>query len=185
MDLRTLAQPSSRFSGDHGEADPLTRDAIARVDDHTSYIRALVALCSSRLLLPIVASGDDGGDSPDPGRQAEMAAVTLTDETGSYLLAFTGIDSLQTWNRTARPVPCLLDELSATVEPSGATALLIDVAGPRPFVISGEALELLASGMAVVEFEGGEFAWVRYADDEQSDPTAEVADEAQAHPDEH
>ena len=128
MDLRTLAQPSSRFAGDHGEADPLTREALARVEDPTSYIRALVALCSSRLLLPIVASGDDGGTEPDPDRQAEMAAVTLTDESGSHLLAFTGVDSLQVWQASARPVPCLLDELCATVKAAGAEQLLIDVA---------------------------------------------------------
>lgn len=166
MDLRTLAQPSSRFAGDHGHADPLTREAIAKVSDQTSYIRALVLLCSSRLLLPIVASGDDGGDAPDPNREAEMAAVTLTDETGTYLLAFTGIDSLQAWERTARPVPCHLDELAATAEPAGATALLIDAAGPKPLVVPGEALEQLAAGMALVEFEGGEFAWVKYADED-------------------
>ncbi|WGT46270.1 SseB family protein [Tessaracoccus lacteus] len=173
MDLRTLAQPSSRFAGDHGEADPLTREALARVEDPTSYIRALVALCSSRLLLPIVASGDDGGTEPDPDRHAEMAAVTLTDESGSHLLAFTGVDSLRAWQVGARPVPCLLDELCATVGPAGAGALLIDVAGPHPLVISGEALEFLASGMAVVEFDDGEFGWVRYADDRAEEESSQ------------
>lgn len=169
MQLRSLGQPSSRFAGDRGEADTLTRDAIARVSDQNSYIRALVALCSSRLLMPIVASGDEAGDGPDPDRHAEMAAVTLTDESGTYLLAFTGIDALQAWRADARPVPCLLDELSATAGPAGATALLIDVAGPQPFVISGEPLEQLASGMAIVEFDGGEFAWVRAAQEEAAD----------------
>lgn len=162
MDLRTLAQPSSRFAGDHGEADPLTRAAIAKVTDQASYLRALVALCSSRLLLPIVASGDVGGDAPDPDRHAEMAAVTLADGGVTYLLAFTGIDSLQAWRANARPVPCLLDELAATVAPADASALLIDVAGPTPLVIEGEPLAQLAAGMALVEFEDGDFAWVMY-----------------------
>ena len=163
MELRSLAQPNSRFAGDDGSPDPITREAIARVNDHTSYIRAIVALCTSRLLLPIVASGDET-DQPDPDRHAEMAAVTLSDDTGSYLLAFTGYDSLRAWQADARPVPCLLDELCATVEPAGATQLLIDVAGPVPFVIAGEALDLLADGNSLVEFEGEEFAWVKYAE---------------------
>lgn len=169
MDLRCLAQPNSRFAGDHGDPDPVVRDAIARASDHTGYIRAIVALCSSRLLLPIVASGDEGGEAPDPNRHAEMAAVTLADESGSYLLAFTGIDALRAWQPDARPVPCLLDELCATVRPAGAEQLLIDIAGPVPFVIAGEALDLLADGNALVEFEGEGFAWVKYEEPEQPD----------------
>ena len=162
-ELRSLAQPSSRFAGDAGEPDPVTRAALARVTDETSYTRAVVALCTSRLLLPIVASGDET-DHPDPDRHAEMAAVTLADESGTYLLAFTGYDSLKAWEPAARPVPCLLDELCATVEPSGATKLLIDVAGPAPLVIEGETLAQLSLGNSLVEFDDGSFAWVRLAD---------------------
>lgn len=169
-ELRALAQPNARFAGDDGAPDPITRDALARVGDTTSYIRAIVALCTSRLLLPIVASGDET-DQPDPDRHAEMAAVTLTDDGVIYLLAFTGYDSLKAWQADARPVPCLLDELAATVEPSGATQLLIDVAGPTPFVLAGEALAHLADGLALVEFEGEDFAWVRYADVEDPEAT--------------
>lgn len=159
--MSELANPNARFADDHGEADPITRQAIARVDDQTSYIRALVALCSSRLLMPIVATGDETGE-PDPNRRAEMSAVKLVNEHGEFLLAFTGLDSMQLWNADARPVPCTLDELCATVQEAGATQLLIDVAGPTSLVIAGEALNLLAQGYAVAEFEGEEFAWVRY-----------------------
>ena len=162
---RSLAQPSSRFAGDDGAPDPLTREAIAKVRDHVSYIRAIVALCTSRLLMPIVATGDDSMEGPDPARHAEMAAVTLRDDTGTYLLAFTGADSMRLWSQEARPVLCLLDELCASVAPAAADQLLIDVAGPVPFVISGEALELLAAGNRLVEFEGEDFAWVRYAEE--------------------
>lgn len=171
-ELRALAQPSSRFAGDDGSPDPITREALAKVHDHTSYIRGIVALCTSRLLLPIVASGDET-DHPDPDRHAEMAAVTLTEQGVTYLLAFTGYDSLKAWQADARPVPCLLDELAATVEPSGATQLLIDLAGPTPFVIAGEALRLLADGHSLVEFEGEDFAWVKYAEEEPEAPTGE------------
>lgn len=173
-DLRTLAQPNSRFSGDDGSPDPLTRDAIANARDQVGYIRALVALCTSRLLMPIVATGDEGGDGPDPDRHAEMAAVTLEEDGDVHLLAFTGIDSMRAWNPQARPVPCLLDELCATVAAAGAARLLLDVAGPVPFVIAGEALDLLADGNALVEFENEEFAWVKYAEPEAREQAAEV-----------
>lgn len=161
--LSRLAQPSARFDGDTGEADPITRRAIAEVRDHTGYIRALVALCTSRLLMPIVATGDETMHR-DPQRQAELAAVTLRNGTDAALLAFTGLDSMQAWQVGARPVLCHLDELAATVEPAGANQLLIDVAGPVPFVLAGEALSLIAQGFRAVEFEGGEFAWAKYGD---------------------
>lgn len=164
--LHRLAQPSARFDGDKGEADPITRRAIAEVRDHTGYIRALVALCTSRLLMPVVATGDETMHQ-DPDREAELAAVTITDGTDTALLAFTGIDSMQAWQAGARPVLCHLDELAATVVPAGANQLVIDVAGPVPFVLAGEALRLVAEGFRAVEFEGEDFAWVKYG--EQSD----------------
>lgn len=159
-DLRSLAQPSARFMGDDGAPDPAVRHAIAGAAEQQGYARALVALCVSRLLLPVVATGDETGHQ-DPDRRAEMAAVTLSDESGTYLLAFTGYDSLRAWQADARPVPCLLDELCATVGPAGATQLLLDVAGPVPFVVGEDAVALMADGNALTELEDGSFAWVR------------------------
>lgn len=166
--LTRLAQPSARFDGDTGEADPLTRMAMAGASDHVGYIRALVALCTSRFLMPIVATGDETMEQ-DPDRHAEMAAVTISDGEDTALLAFTGLDSMQSWNSDARPILCHLDELAATVRPAGANQLLIDVAGPVQFVIAGQALDLIADGHRAVEFENGEFAWVKYAEQEPNE----------------
>lgn len=158
-----LAQPNKRFLGDDGSPDPVVRAAVAAASDQLSYSRAVVALCTSRLLMPIVASGDET-DHPDPERHAEMAAVTLSDDTGvSHLLAFTGMDAMRSWQPGARPVPCHLDELAASVEQAGATELLLDLAGPTPFVLGEELLAMIADGNSLVEFEDGEFAWVRPA----------------------
>lgn len=156
---RTLAQPSARFAGDDGSPDPITRQLITNATDQISYARALVGLCTSRLLLPVVASGDDTPHQ-DPERHAELAAVTLQTQAGNHLLAFTGLDSLQAWRPDARPVLCTLDEVAATVEPAGAGRILLDAAGPVPFVIAGDELKALAGGARLVEFAGGEFAWV-------------------------
>ncbi|RMB57750.1 SseB family protein [Tessaracoccus antarcticus] len=161
---RHLAQPNKRFLGDDGSPDPLVRAALAAVGDQVSYSRAVVALCASRLLMPIVASGDET-DHPDPDRHAEMAAVTLRDGGTTHLLAFTGMDALRAWQSDARPVPCHLDELAASVQPAGATELLLDLAGPSPFVLGGDLLAAIADGQRLVEFEDGAFAWVKQAQD--------------------
>ncbi len=41
--------------------------------------------------------------------------------------------------------------------PAGATQLLLDVAGPVPFVIEGDTLASLADGNALTELEDGVF----------------------------
>ena len=94
-DLRTLAQPNSRFSGDDGAPDPVTRAAIAGARDQKGYIRALVALCTSRLLMPIVASGDEGGDGPDPDRHALEYAVSRVLCDARILNIFEGAAEIQ------------------------------------------------------------------------------------------
>lgn len=171
-----LSQPSKAFAGDRGEPDEMVRRALAVADGQLGYLRAVAALCASRLLMPIVASGDEGSGSlrassgelqqPDPTRHAEMVAVTITNEAGERaLLGFTGIDSLTTWRADARPVPCTLDDLAATVAESGATHLLVDVAGPHQLVIAPELVTELAQGHRLVEVEPGAFGWMFVADE--------------------
>lgn len=156
-----LHQPSAAFAGDRGVADPAVRRAVAGATDQLGYLRAVAALCTSRLLMPIVASGDDAMDGPHADRHAQMAAVTITSATGEKaLLAFTGIDSMTAWQAAARPVPCTLDDLAATVREAGATHLLVDVAGPAQFVLEPELVDQLAQGHRLVEVEPGQFGWM-------------------------
>lgn len=172
--MRNLADPGARFADDHGDADPFVRERLARAEGLEGYLRAIAALGGARLLLPIVATGDEhtevtgrllSSEVPQPERHAEMAAVTLVDpELGTLLVAFTGLDALQAWNPQARPVPCTLDDLAATVGESGASQLLIDPAGPHPLVVGDDLVAELAQGRRLVELEGGGFGWAMPAD---------------------
>ncbi len=158
----TLGQPSAAFIGDRGEADPDVRALIADAasDLPSSYLRAVAALCGTRLLLPVVASGDDSMDGPDPDRHAELAAVSIAAADGrKALLAFTGIDALVAWEPRARPVPATLDDVAATVLETGDDALLVDPAGPVPFVIGDDLIAQLAQGRRLVELDDGGFGW--------------------------
>jgi len=164
--MRTLGQPNPAFADDHGEPDPQVRAALmAAQQDDDAYLDAVVALCTARLLLPIVASGDEAGDGPDPDRHAEMAAVLVENPAGERaLLAFTGVDALQAWNPTARPVPCTLDDLAATVVETGAAVLLLDGAGPTPFVLGGDLIDALGRGQRLVRLPDGGFGWMYRTD---------------------
>lgn len=161
---RTLAP--SPFPGDDGSASADTRAALARSAREaapTAYLSAVAALCTDRLLVPVVATATRVGQTTAglaSDKEAEMAVVMLRTADGRQaMLAFTGLDSLQTWQPEARPVPITLDRLAATAQTEGATAVLVDFAGPAALVIEGEVLDSLAAGHRLVETADGEFGW--------------------------
>jgi len=168
--VRTLGQPNASFAGDRGDPDPSLRAILASAyDGGASYPRAVAALCTARLLLPIVATGDEAGDGPDPDRHAEMAAVLVTSGSGHRgVVVFTGLDSLRAWQPAARPVPCTLDDVAATAVETGSAAIVVDLAGPHTVVVEGDLIDQLAAGRRLVELEDGGFAWV-YAEAPASD----------------
>ncbi len=102
------------------------------------------ALRPARLLACVVAIADEvdehGGDT-----SSHMAAVSMVNERGERgLLAFSGVDSLAAWNPEARPMPASGRELGRSALEDGATAIVIDVAGPQRVVLAGAALAALA-----------------------------------------
>lgn len=137
-----------------GEADPAVRRALAAWQDadesrRDTYLDVVVAMTDgARLFMPAV---------PQPDGQ--VGAAVLADPDGHRaLLAFTGIDSLTAWNGTARPVPGSLGDLSATVVEVGAEAVLVDVAGPVPFVVGPDLLGPLQEGARLVRLDDG-YGW--------------------------
>ena len=160
--MRTLGLPNAAFAGDRGDPDPALRAVLARAyDGDLAYSRAVAALCTARLLLPIVAEGDESGESPDPDRRAEMAAVLVRSDTGAIAVpVFTGLDALTAWKADARPVPCTLDDVAATAVETGSTAVLVDLPGPHPVVIERELIDELARGRRLVELADGGFGWL-------------------------
>jgi SseB protein N-terminal domain len=161
---RTLAP--SPFPGDDGSASADTRAALARSVREAApaaYLSAVAALCTDRLLVPVVATATRVGETTAglaSDKEAEMAVVMLRIADGRQaMLAFTGLDSLRTWQPEARPVPITLDRLAATAQTEGATAVLVDFAGPAALVIEGEVLDALAAGHRLVGTADGEFGW--------------------------
>ena len=129
-----------------------------------AYLRAVAALCGDRLLVPVVATATRLGETVAglaSDKEAEMSVVTLQAQDGRHaLLAFTGLDALQSWQPDARPVPVTVDRAAQPPELKDLTAVLIDVAGPHALVIEGEVLGELAAGHRLVELAEGEFGWV-------------------------
>ncbi len=171
MDHERRLAPSP-FPGDDGLATPGTRRALAdaaQAGTSNHYLRAIVELCTARLLVPVVATATRlgttvGGLSSD--KEAEMSVVLLQAADGRRaMLAFTGLDALQAWNPQARPVPVTIDLAAKTTRAEGVAALLVDFAGPHPLVVDGEVLDQLALGHRLVETEPDVFGWAVDATD--------------------
>ncbi|GLV50639.1 hypothetical protein TBS_12120 [Thermobispora bispora] len=58
--------------------------------------------------------------------------------------AFTGAEPLARWRPDARPIQATVAQVCQAARLERAAAVVIDVAGPVPFVIEGEALGALA-----------------------------------------
>ncbi|MBA8795301.1 hypothetical protein FHX74_002929 [Friedmanniella endophytica] len=175
--LRTLAP--SPFPGDDGAADPAVRSALAlgaadgaatTAGDPSAYLRAVAALCTARLLVPVVATriGEATVAAQDglvSDKEAEMAVVLLENADGQRaMLAFTGTDALTAWDPSGRPVPVTLDLAARSALSDGAVALVVDIAGPHPLALETALLEQLAAGHRLVELDDGGFGWAVPAD---------------------
>ena len=165
MDHSRALAPSP-FPGDSGEATAEVRAKLAAATgsgEPYAYLAAVAALCGERLLVPVVATATRvgaavGGLSSD--KEAEMAVVLLEAADGRRaMLGFTGTDSMSQWQAGARPVPVTLDVAARTTVGEGASALVIDVAGPHPLSVEGDVLTALAVGHRLVELAPGEFGW--------------------------
>ncbi|WP_316520292.1 SseB family protein [Kitasatospora brasiliensis] len=141
--------PNPGFSDDDGTADPALTEALARwSQDRAAEPEVLAALTPTRLMVPIVAILGEVEVSPDGHRHektSDMAVPVLEAPDGRRALpAFTSLDSLTRWRADARPAPTAAPQAAMVAYSERADTLLIDPAGPVPFLLSGARLRALA-----------------------------------------
>ncbi len=162
MPDRELLAPA--YPDDDGAADPaLTAALTAYAADPAQFPTALAVLQTARLLVPVVAVAgevelDAQGLAHD--KTSEMAAVLVQGPGGRRgLLAFSGTETLASWDPEARPVPVPARQAALAAVQDGAEALLVDLAGPASLVVEGDHLRALASGWRLVRV-GDDLGWV-------------------------
>ncbi|MFC7974212.1 SseB family protein [Streptomyces cinereoruber] len=148
MALKNIPDPG--FSDDDGTADPRLAAALtAWAEDRTAHGPVLEALRGARLLVPVVAVlGEVETDENGLRREktSDMAVPTLTAGDRRALPAFTSTASLALWDPQARPVAVPLHQALQAVAHEKADTLLLDLAGPVPYQVTGPALLALAEG---------------------------------------
>ncbi|MEU1377223.1 SseB family protein [Streptomyces triculaminicus] len=149
MALKNIPDPG--FSDDDGSADPALTEALAAwAADRSAEGRVLAALPGARLLVPVVAVLGEVETGPDGLRRektSDMAVPTLQAPDGRRALpAFTSTESLARWRADARPVAVPLHQALQAAAHEKADTIVIDLAGPVTYPLTGPALLALAEG---------------------------------------
>jgi len=150
--------PDPGFAGDDGSADPRLAAALAAhaADPSPERERELVAaLVGARLMVPIVAvlgEAETGADGLRHEKSSDMAVPTIDAPDGRKgLPAFTSLEALARWRADARPAPVAAPQAVQAAWSERADALLIDLAGPAFYELSGAAMRAVAEGRAMAD----------------------------------
>ncbi|MBB5131118.1 hypothetical protein HNP84_000824 [Thermocatellispora tengchongensis] len=142
--------PRPLVPDDDGSADASVSAALAAFSAGTAdAVQVLTALSTARVLVPVVAlltESEVGAHGIRQEKESEMALPKLIGEDGrEAVLAFTGTDSLTRWRPDARPIQATGPQVCRAAVQEQAAAVVVDVAGPVPFVIEGTLLQALAA----------------------------------------
>ncbi|MFB7163357.1 SseB family protein [Streptomyces sp. NPDC056242] len=147
--------PDPGFSGDDGSADPRLSAALAAwAADRTAHGPVLAALKEARLLVPVVAVlGEVEEDENGLRREktSDMAVPTLKAGDRKALPAFTSTAALALWDPEARPVAVPLHQALQAAAHEQADTVVIDLAGPVAYELSGAALRAANEGRTTAD----------------------------------
>lgn len=151
MALKNIPDPG--FSDDDGSADPALAQALAAwARDPAAEGGVLAALLKARLLVPVVAvlgEVETGPDGLKREKTSDMAVPTLQAPDGRRALpAFTSLETLARWRADARPVAVPLHQVLQAAAHEKADTIVLDLAGPVTYPLTGPALLALAEGRA-------------------------------------
>jgi hypothetical protein len=142
--------PDPGFSDDDGSADPRLSAALAAwAEDRTAHGPVLAALKEARLLVPVVAVlGEVEEDENGLRREktSDMAVPTLKAGDRKALPAFTSTAALALWDPEARPVAVPLHQALQAAAHEQADTVVIDLAGPVAYELSGASLRAANEG---------------------------------------
>lgn len=128
------------FGTDDGTADPAVRTALTQ-DERTW----MAALAQARVLVPVLATEEEGRDEHGGDKAASMATVIVQGPQGERALpVFTGLDSLAAWSSEARPSPVLAPVAARAAISEQCDVLVVDPGSATQVVVRPSMLWALA-----------------------------------------
>ncbi|MDP9841345.1 SseB family protein [Streptosporangium lutulentum] len=142
--------PQPLVPDDDGSADASVTSALTAFAAGTAEAgEVITALGGARLLVPVVAlltESEVGEHGLKQEKESEMALPKLVGNDGREAVpAFTGVEALGLWRPDARPIQATTLQVCQAAVHEGVAAVVIDVAGPVPFVIEGALLRAFAA----------------------------------------
>lgn len=143
------------FANDDGRPDENLRSAVVAFAQNrgaATFIALRDALISARLILPLVErdnselGSDEKSDSCEDSKTHISGVEFQTPDGKRALLAFSGIDSLLTWNSAARPQPQSAIEVARSVLIGDLDAIVLDLGSNAPLIIEGPMLAQVSMG---------------------------------------
>jgi len=139
------------YSGDDGSADPALLAALTAFREGAGDRVAIVdAYRTARLLIPLIAEKGDEGVGPTGlvvDKTQELSIVTVAAPDGRKVLpVFTSVETMQRWDRTARPVPAEGVRTALAAVSDQTDLIVIDPASETEFVLRRPAVWAIGKG---------------------------------------
>lgn len=155
---------SNQWANDDGSADPALLAAIKGFQaalwdaDSTGLAPSpesvIDALRNARLLIPLIAAlgeSGEGAHGQTVDKSADLSIVSVQTPDGQVgLPVFSCVQTMQAWNKLARPVPIEATRVALAAASEGNTRIVLDPGSPSEFVIRRPAIEAIARDLAWV-----------------------------------
>ena len=147
--------PGVARSGDDGAPHPRLLAATHAYDRDPGHLpEVLAALHTARVLVPVVAGLGETEAGPaglTVEKSSDISLPVLVDGDGSRAVpVFSGVAAMARWDASARPVPVQGPRAAAVALAEGASALVLDVAGPVAVALDEPELRALVGGRGTV-----------------------------------
>lgn len=150
---RTFDHHETAFADDDGTTPVALRDAIARLRQRAAsagaaqalveeelaelaeaHTAALLALSSTRVLIPLLAEAGDIGLTPEGKvveKTQELSIVTVAGPDGRRVLpVFSSVETMREWNSEARPIPVPMPQAALAAAQDETALIIVDPGSP-------------------------------------------------------
>lgn len=136
------------FANDDGSARPELISAIQDFHSSGNASKVFIEFSKSRLLIPLLAElGElgEGAHGQTVDKSADLSIVNVETPDGQVgLPVFSSVETMQRWNKVARPVPSDAIRVALAAASEGTTRIILDPGSETEFAFRRAAIAALA-----------------------------------------
>jgi hypothetical protein len=136
------------FANDDGSARPELIAAIKNFHASGDAAEVFIEFSKSRLLIPLLAElgeSELGAHGQTVDKSAELSIVNVETPDGQVgLPVFSSVETMQRWNKVARPVPSDAIRVALAAASEGTTRIILDPGSETEFAFRRAAIAAMA-----------------------------------------